>query len=86
MKEVIADNNRIIRVYDDVFDFAYKQDIYAFVTKSLFQIGWADGSLIEIVIDVEEGHPWRPYNNKSFRVHPSTLFIRTENRREERKL
>ena len=47
MKEVIADNNRIIRVYDDVFDFAYKQDIYAFVTKSLFQIGWADGSLIE---------------------------------------
>lgn len=45
----------------------------------------SDGSLIEIVLDVEEGHPWRPYNNKSFRVHPSTLFIRNENRREERK-
>lgn len=46
----------------------------------------SDGSLIEIVLDVEEGHPWRPYNNRHFRVHPSTLFIRTENRREEHKL
>lgn len=44
----------------------------------------SDGSLIEIVIDVEEGHPWRPYNNKSFRVHPSTLFERTEHRRVEK--
>lgn len=40
----------------------------------------SDGSLIAIVLDVEEGHPWRPYNNKSFMVHPTTLFVHSENR------
>ena len=47
MKEIVTDTNRKIRVYDAVFDHAYRQQIYSFVTKSLFQIGWADGNIIE---------------------------------------
>lgn len=47
MKEIITENDRVIRVYDDVFDHSYRQDIYVFATKSLYQIGWADGSIIE---------------------------------------
>jgi hypothetical protein len=46
-KEVTADNDRKIRVYDDVFDFMYRQEIYTFAANSLFRIGWADGAILE---------------------------------------
>ena len=47
MKEIIADSGKEIRVYDNIFDFAYQQEIYCFAQNSLFKIGWADGSIIE---------------------------------------
>jgi hypothetical protein len=47
LKEYIADRERLIHVYDDVFDLAYKQKIYDFVQKSFFRIGWADGVIAE---------------------------------------
>jgi hypothetical protein len=47
MKEYVADRERLIHVYDDVFDLAYKQNIYDFVQKSYFRIGWADGVIAE---------------------------------------
>jgi len=47
VKEIIADGGRVIRVYDNVFDFEYRQRIYEFVRNSLFRIGWADGNIVE---------------------------------------
>ena len=41
------EDNKFIQVYDDVFDFRYRTDVYYFVKKSLFQIGWADSSVPE---------------------------------------
>ena len=47
MKEYVADGGRLIHVYDDVFGLAYRQNIYDFVQKSYFRIGWADGVIAE---------------------------------------
>ena len=47
MKCIKADYGREIRVYDDIFDLQYKQEIYTFAQNSFFRIGWADGSIIE---------------------------------------
>jgi len=42
------ENNKIIQVYDDVFDFGYRDVIYYFVKKkSLFKIGWVDSAVPE---------------------------------------
>ena len=45
--EVEVDNGRKLRVYDNVFDMEYRNSLYAFAHASKFQIGWADGSIIE---------------------------------------
>ena len=42
-----TENNKIIQVYDDIFDFRYRDKIYNFIKKSLFQVGWADSSMPE---------------------------------------
>lgn len=34
--------DKIIQVYDDLFDFRYKNDIYNYVKNSFFKIGWSD--------------------------------------------
>jgi len=36
-----------ITVYDDMLDHSLRQHIYKFATTSLFQIGWADGNIVE---------------------------------------
>jgi len=40
-------SGKLITVYDDLLTYSQRQDIYAFATKSLFKIGWADGNIIE---------------------------------------
>lgn len=40
-------NNKIIQIYDDIFDFGYRDEIYQYVKKSYFQIGWLDSSVPE---------------------------------------
>ena len=45
--EAEVDNGRKLRVYDNVFDMEYRNNLYAFAHASKFQIGWADGSIIE---------------------------------------
>jgi hypothetical protein len=40
-------NNKIIQVYDDIFDFGYRDKIYSFIKSSYFQIGWVDSSVPE---------------------------------------
>ena len=42
-----TENNKIIQIYDDVFDFRYRYRIYDFIKKSYFQIGWVDSSVPE---------------------------------------
>jgi hypothetical protein len=42
-----TENNKIIQIYDDVFDFGYRNEIYQYVKKSLFKIGWVDSSVPE---------------------------------------
>lgn len=41
------ENSKIIRVYDDMFDFGYRCDIYNFIKQSYFKIGWQDSSVPE---------------------------------------
>ena len=41
------ENNKMIQIYDDVFDFKYRYKIYQYVKKSLFKIGWLDSSVPE---------------------------------------
>ena len=38
---------KIIQVYDDLFDFEYRDKIYNFVKNSFFKIGWADSTIPE---------------------------------------
>lgn len=40
--EIEVDNGRKLRLYDNMFDMAYRTKVYEFMRKSLFQIGWAD--------------------------------------------
>jgi len=47
MNELFAEGGKRICVYDNVFDLAYRQQIYNFIQSSLFQIGWADGVIVE---------------------------------------
>ena len=44
MSTIRMDNkkNKIIQVYDDLFDFNYRTDIYDYVKSSFFKIGWVD--------------------------------------------
>jgi hypothetical protein len=35
-------NNKIIQVYDDVFDFGYRHELYCYIKKSFFKLGWVD--------------------------------------------
>ena len=41
--EVEVDNGRKLRVYDNMFDFQYRQLLYHYMQSSLFRIGWSDG-------------------------------------------
>jgi hypothetical protein len=41
------ETNKIIQVYDDIFDLGYRDKIYNFIKKSYFQIGWVDSSVPE---------------------------------------
>lgn len=47
MKEHIVDRNKSIKVYDNVFSLTQRQNLYSFVTKSKFSIGWADTEIME---------------------------------------
>jgi hypothetical protein len=47
IRDVQVDNGRSLRVYDNVLDFEYRNQIYKFAQNSLFQIGWADGCIVE---------------------------------------
>lgn len=47
IRETQVDNERKLRVYDNVFDMEYRHSLYSFALASKFQIGWADGSAIE---------------------------------------
>jgi len=47
IREVEVDNGRTLTVYDNVLDLEYRSQIYNFAQESLFQIGWADGSIVE---------------------------------------
>jgi len=41
------EDNKFIQVYDDVFNFDYRQELYCFIKSSLFKIGWADSIVAE---------------------------------------
>jgi hypothetical protein len=41
--EVEVDNGRKLRLYDSVFDMAYRSKLYQYMHGSFFKIGWADG-------------------------------------------
>jgi Rps23 Pro-64 3,4-dihydroxylase Tpa1-like proline 4-hydroxylase len=45
MKEIIADRNKNIKVYDDVFSLVQRQNMMDYVSNSLFRIGWSDTSV-----------------------------------------
>jgi len=47
MNEIILDSEQRIAIYDNLFDFHYRNDIYDFATKSYFQIGWEDTHNLE---------------------------------------
>lgn len=47
MKEMFVDRGKRIAIYDDLFTLDQRQHFYGFSDTSLFQIGWADGSIIE---------------------------------------
>ncbi|MFN5251305.1 MAG: hypothetical protein ACK5DE_09660 [Bacteroidota bacterium] len=47
MKEIVCQYDKRIRVYDALFDFHYRADVYSFAQKSYFSIGWADGAIVE---------------------------------------
>lgn len=47
IRDVKVDNGRRLTVYDNVLDLEYRSQIYNFAQESLFQIGWADGSIVE---------------------------------------
>ena len=49
---IIRMNNKkdkIIQVYDDLFDFNSRTDIYDYVRNSFFKIGWADTDILDTV-------------------------------------
>jgi len=41
--------DKIIQVYDDLFDFNSRTDIYDYVRNSFFKIGWADTDILDTV-------------------------------------
>ena len=45
--EVTTENNKKIKIYDNLFDFQFREEVYSFVDTSMFAIGWADSSIIE---------------------------------------
>lgn len=47
MKQEIKTRTGSIRVYDDVFTRIYREDVYAFCKRSMFQIGGSDGNIPE---------------------------------------
>jgi hypothetical protein len=47
MNEIYVDRGKRIAIYDDLFTLDQRQQIYTFANTSLFQIGWADGAIIE---------------------------------------
>ncbi len=42
MIEYKVNNSKFIRVYDDIFNFKYRHDLYKYVNASYFRIGWED--------------------------------------------
>jgi hypothetical protein len=40
--EITTESNKKIKVYDNLFDFEFRQKIYRFVDSCSFKIGWAD--------------------------------------------
>jgi hypothetical protein len=42
--EVVVDNGRKLRLYDNMFDMSYRSKLYQYMRGSLFMIGWADSS------------------------------------------
>ena len=47
MKQMLVDQGKRIAIYDDAFDFKFRQKAYDFCSKSIFVIGWADSPIIE---------------------------------------
>jgi hypothetical protein len=47
MNRIYTGTGRELTVYDGLFDLHYRQSVYQFAQSSLFQIGWADGAIIE---------------------------------------
>jgi hypothetical protein len=47
MKQMLVDQGKRIAIYDDVFDFKFRQKVYEFCNNSKFTIGWADSVIIE---------------------------------------
>lgn len=47
MKVYDAGYGKTIKVFDDLFDYKYRTNVYHFAEKSLFRIGWADGPINE---------------------------------------
>lgn len=45
--EIAVEGDRKIRVYDNVFDLLYRDELYKFAKTSLFRIGWADSETPE---------------------------------------
>lgn len=47
MIEYKVNNSKFIRVYDDIFNFKYRHDLYKYVNASYFRIGWEDDTVFE---------------------------------------
>jgi len=47
MKQMLVNNGKRIAIYDDMFDFKFRQKMYEFCDKSHFKIGWSDTQIIE---------------------------------------
>lgn len=45
--EAEVDNGRKLRLYDGVFDMAYRDKLYQYMRNSFFKIGWADSNTPE---------------------------------------
>jgi hypothetical protein len=45
-----AGKGKSIKIFDDLFDYKYRTDVYKFAENSLFRIGWADGPVCENLI------------------------------------
>jgi len=47
MIEYSTNSSKFIRVYDDLFDFQFRHNLYKYVNASYFRIGWEDDTVFE---------------------------------------